>query len=201
MSTIISRLAKAIIAATAIVSTHPGPAAAADLTGTWLTEDTRARVRTERCGSRDAQLCGYLVWARDPRDGKGQPRVDSENPDPLKRKRPILGHQMILGLKLNDEGRFTGKIYNADNGKFYNITVWSEKPDELSLQGCMMAVLCGTQTWKRVTNVLPGQLQGPADVPGGGPRADREWASNRTPATETILPQKAPPGAARAAKR
>lgn len=150
------------------------PAAAADATGTWLTEDGRARVRIQRCGPEGTQLCGYIVWASKMLDDNGKPFLDNTNPDPKKKSRPLLGHQMILGLKLNNAGRFEGKVYSGDNGKSYDVTIWSEQPAELLIRGCMLAVLCGTQTWTRVTDVLPGQLVGATDAP-GGPRSDVEW--------------------------
>lgn len=156
-------------------------ASAADITGTWLTEDGRARIRTEGCRSDAALLCGYVVWSNNPVDPKGQPRVDETNPDPGKRKRPVVGHQLLLGLRPVGSGRYEGPIYNADNGKSYDVTVWSERSGELSLKGCMLSVFCGSQIWKRMTDAAPGQLLAPTDGP-GGPRSDLEW-THRT-ATE-----------------
>ena len=149
-------------------------ALAAEATGTWATEDGRARVRTERCGPKNDHLCGFVVWMKEPRDKKGQLLLDGENPDPDKHKRAVLGHQMLLGLTRDEDGHFDGKVYNADNGKSYDIEVWSEAAGELTVKGCLLAVLCKTQTWARVADVSSGQLQGPTNGP-GGPRFDREW--------------------------
>lgn len=169
MTMIIPRLATtALIAVAAIGTMRVGSAAPIHPTGTWITEDGRARVRTERCGPRDRHLCGYIVWIR-------EAATDSKNPDRRKRGRPVLGHQMILGLEPGRDGRHVGKIYNADDGQPYDVTVWSKNTDELSVEGCMFAVLCGTQTWKRATDILPGQLAASTDQP-NGPRADPEWA-------------------------
>ena len=150
-------------------------AAPNDASGTWLTEDGRARVRTERCGPQGTNLCGYVVWGSKPLDDQGQPRADRYNPDPQKQARLQLGHQLILGLKPNQDGRYEGKIYNADNGKSYDVQIWSDDPAALTVKGCLLAVFCGSQTWKRVTDVAPGQLTGPTNGP-NGPRADAEWA-------------------------
>lgn len=150
-------------------------AAPNDAAGTWLTEDGRARVRTERCGPQSTNLCGYVVWGSKPLDDRGQPRVDGANPDPQKRTRLQLGHQLILGLKPNAEGHYEGKIYNADNGKSYDVQIWVDDPAALHVKGCMLAIFCGSQTWKRVTDVAPGQLTGPTNG-ANGPRADAEWA-------------------------
>ena len=180
-----------LLASLATAGMTLAPAHAAEPTGTWLTEDKRARVRTERCGPGSANLCGYVVWGSKPLGENGLPRTDRENPDPGKRDRLLLGHQMILGLKPVEDGRFSGQIYNGDNGKSYSVTIWSETPSELSVKGCLLAVLCGTQTWTRVTDVVPGQLKGPTNGE-GGPRSDREWGG-KPPAPGNAKGRPAPP--------
>jgi uncharacterized protein (DUF2147 family) len=142
-----------------------------ETSGTWLTEDGRARIRMERCGAANDRLCGYVVWLRDGRNADGTPKVDAYNPDVSKRTRPALGIQLLKGLALNDEGRFAGKIYNADNGKSYDVTVWSEASGELNVRGCLMSYLCKTQDWKRTSDVAPGQLAGVTGS-ANGPFAD-----------------------------
>ncbi|MCJ2081853.1 DUF2147 domain-containing protein [Methylobacterium sp. J-090] len=182
MTMVIPRLMMAALVATTVhFAVETSLAKAADPFGTWLTEDGRARVRTERCGPGDKYLCGYIVWSGTT-TAMGTARTDAENPDVQKRSRPILGHQMILGLKLDKDQRYGGKIYNADDGKQYDVTIWNETPGELLVEGCMLAVLCGRQTWQRVADVLPGQLQGLTDE-SNGPRADRAWAPKRPPTT------------------
>lgn len=183
MTPILTRFATAAIAAlAAFACMSPDMAKAADPTGIWLTEDGRARVRTEHCGSDGRHLCGYVVWLQKPEGEDGKPRTDRYHPDARRQARTILGHQMLLGLKPNSEGRFEGKIYNGDNGKAYDVTVWSETPAELSVKGCMLAVFCGSQVWTRVSDVPPGQLQAATDAP-GGPRADPDWAAKPAPGT------------------
>jgi uncharacterized protein (DUF2147 family) len=162
----------------------PGLAQAAspnDATGTYLTEDGRARIRVEKCGPQNTNLCGYVVWLKVPLNDKGQPRVDFKNPDPKKQARPSLGLQLIMGLKPQPDGHYGGKIYNADEGKFYDVTMWSDQPSELSVRGCLLGFLCGSQTWSKVTDVVPGQLTAATNQP-GGPRSDAEWAPKPAPA-------------------
>ena len=146
-----------------------------DPSGVWLTEDGKARIRIEKCGATNTNICGYAVWLKTPLNERGEPRVDFRNPDPKKRTRASLGHQLIMGLKPNADGRYEGKIYNAEDGKFYDVTIWSEQPTELSVRGCLLAILCGSQTWARTTDLAPGQLAGSTNA-AGGPRADAEWA-------------------------
>ncbi|GLS46675.1 DUF2147 domain-containing protein [Methylobacterium brachythecii] len=177
-------------------------AAPRDPSGVWLTEDGKARIRVEKCGAQNTNLCGYAVWLKVPLNDQGKPRVDFNNPDPKKQARPSLGHQMIMGLKPNADGRYEGKIYNAENGKFYDVTIWSEAQGELSVKGCMLGFLCGSQTWEQKADLAPGQLTGPTNG-ANGPRADAEWAPKTTnvanaagsPATTGTAP-KAPKSAA-----
>jgi len=145
-----------------------------DPSGVWLTEDGKARIRLEKCGAQSNNICGYAVWLKTPLNDEGKPRIDFRNPDVKKQSRPSLGHQLILGLKPNTEGKYEGKIYNAENGKYYDVTLWSDQPGELTLRGCMLAILCGSQTWEQKADVAPGQLTGPTNG-ANGPRADAEW--------------------------
>ncbi|NNM72471.1 DUF2147 domain-containing protein [Enterovirga aerilata] len=168
--------------AAGLLAACPSSAAPArDPSGTWLTEDERARIRVEKCGPTQENLCGYVVWMK-PQEGEDpSAKRDSKNPDPRKRNRPVLGHQLMMGLTLNDEGRYVGKIYNNEDGKSYDVTVWSEQPGTLNVRGCLIAFLCSTQIWTRTNSVLPGQLAGATGTP-GGPTPDPEWAS-RPPVT------------------
>src|SRR5579859_5339800 len=79
-----------------------------DPSGTWLVEDGRARIRLERCGPTRERICGYIVWMKEPADARGQPYRDRQNPDPEKRTRALLGHQLLMGLQAKPDGRFAG---------------------------------------------------------------------------------------------
>jgi uncharacterized protein (DUF2147 family) len=176
MNLVSRTIVRTAVAACLMTIAGPGAAAGtADPSGTWLTEDGRARVRLERCGSKQEEICGFIVWMKDPLDANGKPQKDHNNPDIEKRSRPLLGHQMMLGLKLSPAGHFDGQVYNAENGKFYAISLWRETTDRLKVKGCMLAFLCATQSWTQTVNALPGQLVGMTGDP-TGPRADEEWA-------------------------
>jgi uncharacterized protein (DUF2147 family) len=189
--TLISRMImRVVLAACSMIVVEPANAASlADPSGTWLTQDGRARVRIERCGAKLEQVCGYVVWMKEAVDANGQPPRDQNNPDPSKRSRPLLGHQLILGLQPGADGQFEGQIYSAENGKSYEISL-SRGATDLKIKGCMLSILCASQTWTQTVNALPGQLVGMTGDP-AGPRADREWAQAN--------PSK-PPTMARAAK-
>ena len=168
-------IVRAALAVGVTAAGGPGNAAPpADPSGTWFTEDGRARIRVERCGPKLERICGYIVWMKEPVDANGQPLTDQQNPDITKRSRPVLGHQLIMGLTQGPDGLFAGQIYNAENGKSYEISLWRETRD-LKVKGCMLSVFCATQTWTQTLDALPGQLVGMTGDP-NGPRADTEWA-------------------------
>lgn len=124
-----------------------------DPTGTWLTEDGRAKVRIEKCGSDHAHICGNVVWLKEPLDDKGKPKTDIKNPDPAKRSRPTLGMPLFSELTPDEDQVYSGKIYNAENGKSYDVTFEVEKASDLHVKGCMLSILCGSQHWARVADL------------------------------------------------
>jgi uncharacterized protein (DUF2147 family) len=134
------------IAATLVLLGASGPACAADPTGLWLTGAGDARIRVVRCG---LGICGQIVWLKEPIDAEtGKPQVDDKNPDPAKQGRPILGLQ-IFHMNPNGPDRWTGSIYNADDGKTYRANVTPEGPTTLRVEGCVLS-FCGSETWTRV---------------------------------------------------
>ena len=131
-------------------------ARAADLepVGTWLTEDGRAKIRTEKCGEGSANLCGFVVWLKDPLTEDCKPRTDVKNPDPAKRSRPSLGMELMSQLTVDDDAsHYKGQIYNAENGKMYDITLAMDAPTEVQVKGCLLKILCGSQTWTKVADL------------------------------------------------
>ena len=147
-------------------------APAQDPSGTWLTGDGRAKIRIDRCGPANANVCGKVVWLKVPTTDAGVPRTDIKNPDPKKRARPVLGLTLIDGLK-PDEEKFSGEIYNVEEGKIYQVSLERESSSELSVSGCLLKVLCGSQTWTRVPDV---NQQAAVIVPDAGKAAPKAAA-------------------------
>ncbi|CAO4171225.1 DUF2147 domain-containing protein [Methylorubrum aminovorans] len=148
----------------ALLASSSAFAAPKDLSGTWLTGDGRAKIRIDRCGPAGNNACGKVVWLKSPADDAGAPRTDVKNPDPKKRVRPIIGLTLLDNLKPEDAG-FAGEIYNADEGKIYQVSLERESDAELNVQGCMLKVLCGSQTWTRVPDVNQQAAAAPVEVP------------------------------------
>jgi len=114
---------------------------AEDALGVWLHPDNGSNVEFYKCGDR---VCGKIVKVID-----GQ-QTDDKNPDPAKRNRPIVGLVIMEGAKQKGDNKWSGKLYNRENGKTYSGTVTVKTKDTLDLSGCVAAVLCRTVTWTRV---------------------------------------------------
>lgn len=117
------------------------PLWAADPTGDWLVEDGAARIRIAIC---NGSLWGVIGWEKTPGG------TDSENPDPAKRSRPMLGLPILIDMKPASPTKWAGQIYNAKNGKLYQASVDLQSDTALKVQGCIAGgLLCGGETWSR----------------------------------------------------
>ncbi|MBI5911350.1 MAG: DUF2147 domain-containing protein [Betaproteobacteria bacterium] len=115
--------------------------------GIWLSEDGATKVRIANCAGK---LCGTLVWLDKPTDATtGKPKTDKHNPDPAKRSRPLLGLQVVRGLAPSGPDKWSGLIYNADDGRTYQAHLKVQSANAAHVEGCVLAILCKGQTWKR----------------------------------------------------
>ena len=118
--------------------------AAEDPTGYWMTEKNESQIHITHCGDK---LCGNIFWMKEPNDAKGALRLDKENEDEAKRKRPLLGLQLI-NMKPEDD-YWKGTVYNPTNGKTYDATLKILSKTQVELKGCVAYILCGGQKWTR----------------------------------------------------
>jgi uncharacterized protein (DUF2147 family) len=119
-------------------------AALADPRGLWLAQDG-ARVRVSSCGR---ALCGTIASSKSAVDpATGQPWTDKHNPDPAKRSRPLVGVQ-VFAMMPDGQGKWSGSLYNADDGHTYQGHVLETDRNTIRVEGC--AGLCGGQNMKRL---------------------------------------------------
>jgi uncharacterized protein (DUF2147 family) len=136
------------VAALAVSGASPALAqAGGDVSGIWLTQAADAKVRVSKCG---AGICGVVVWLRTPIDpATAKPAVDDKNPNPSLARRPMIGLPLFSGMKASGPDRWSGQIYNADDGNSYASNVSVSGPDSLRVEGCVGGALCGGETWTR----------------------------------------------------
>src|SRR5258705_737238 len=166
-------------------------ALAADPTGDWLVADGVANIRVAQCSG---SMWGVVAWEKTP-GGK-----DSHNPDASKQSRPTLGMPILIDMKKKaGVDAWEGQVYNAKDGQFYSSTIKPVGSDQLEIQGCVLGILCGGETWTRVAGPIPSS---PANsMAKGGPKtagAPRPAAPQATTATapKTTAPVNPAPKAA-----
>ncbi len=114
--------------------------------GTWLSSDGGTKVRIANCGN---GICATVVWLKNPIDkSTGLPKTDKHNPDAAKRPRPMLGLQVIQGMRPSGANRWSGQIYNADDGKTYRSNLMLRSPTQARVEGCVL-VFCIGESWTR----------------------------------------------------
>lgn len=123
----------------------PGPV------GLWIDHTGRGAVEISQCGT---DLCGRIVWLKDPHDKQGRPLVDALNEDKRMRDRPICGLQIIGGLKLQRDGSWdNGWIYDPEQGESFDVEVRMRGTDGLQVKGYKgLKFLSETFQWKRAAN-------------------------------------------------
>ena len=119
-----------------------------DPSGIWLTRAGDAKVAVSRCG---AGICGRIVWLKDPIDrATGKPQLDDKNPNPSLAKRRIIGLSILQGMRSQSGNSWSGRIYDADDGKTYVSNISLQSATALKVEGCVGA-FCGSETWSKVS--------------------------------------------------
>ena len=122
--------------------------AGGQVSGIWLTQAGDAKVRVSKCGG---GICGVVVWLKEPIDpATGKPQVDDKNHNPSLARRPMIGLPLFSGMRPAGPNKWSGQIYNADDGNSYASNISVSGPDTLRVEGCGGA-LCGGENWSRST--------------------------------------------------
>ena len=132
----------------ALAPTGYAAQAGGDPSGIWLTQNGDAKIKVSKCGG---GICGVIVWLKEPIDpATGKPAIDDKNPNPTLARRPMMGLPLFSGMRPSGTGQWSGKIYNADDGKSYDSHIALAGRNELRVEGCV-GPLCGGETWTRTT--------------------------------------------------
>ena len=139
-----------VISASAALAEAPPP------TGQWRVQDGTAAIRVVNCAG---ALWGVIAGTI---GGASNTDTDKNNPDPALRNRPIVGlpilidtasqPPIILPILIDmrpSQGRWTGRVYNAENGKTYDANIGLVSGNVLHIEGCVLGFLCGGENWTR----------------------------------------------------
>jgi uncharacterized protein (DUF2147 family) len=115
-----------------------------DVAGKWMTPSKHGVVEISHCG---ASICGRLVTSDNIAANPGL--KDTRNKDAGLRGRTLKGLMLLDGFSGGPTEWTGGRIYNPEDGGTYHANVTLTGPNELKLQGCIVAPFCKTQVWKR----------------------------------------------------
>jgi len=116
------------IAVLATLAALASPAAAQEVTGTWLRDSGASKVRFVKCGE---AVCGTISWLK---DASG----------PAK-----LGQRIFYDMKPASGGKWNGSAFNPEDGKTYSGTM-TLSGDTLTTAGCVLGgLICRSVKWSR----------------------------------------------------
>ncbi len=150
----ISYLAVAFLLFTSTAALAQNPDA---IVGTWL--DGKGKAHIEIYKQADGKYFGKIVWLKEPTYPQndemkmdGQEKVDRKNPDPAKRKSPLLGLVILRDFKYSSDKVWEdGRISDPENGKDYKCKLTLKSPDALDVRGFVGFSFIGrTDNWTRV---------------------------------------------------
>jgi uncharacterized protein (DUF2147 family) len=125
-----------VISASAALAEAPPP------TGQWRVQDGTAAIRVVNCAG---ALWGVIAGTI---GGASNTDTDKNNPDPALRNRLIVGLPILIDMRPS-QGRWTGRVYNAENGKTYDANIGLVSGNVLHIEGCVLGFLCGGENWTR----------------------------------------------------
>jgi uncharacterized protein (DUF2147 family) len=141
----------AALALTAPASGAPASEDSRQIRGLWVdhreVDQRKVAVWIEDC---DDLLCGRIYWLNKPLSAGGQPKRDRLNPDAALRDRPLCGLTVLTGFRQVEEGTWSGRIYNPNDGRTYSSTMRLEPDGSLGIRGYVGLTLFGkTVVWVR----------------------------------------------------
>jgi uncharacterized protein (DUF2147 family) len=100
----------------------------------------------------EGKLSAKIVALRDPKTSEGKEKTDIHNPDPTKRKHPIIGLVFISGFAKTSDTRWeNGMVYDPKTGKTYSCLMDLQGPDTIKVRGFVGIALFGRDyIWTRV---------------------------------------------------
>lgn len=120
-----------------------------DVVGVWLTEGGQAKIQIYKSGN---TYVGKLIWAQNPKDASGKPKLDKNNPDEKLRSKPLVGLLLMTGFEFDGDDEWEdGKIYDPESGNTYSGILTLEDKNTLNVRGYLGFSFIGrSQNWKRV---------------------------------------------------
>ena len=121
--------------------------------GIWLTGSKESMIEISKTGN---TYVGKLFWLKIPNDpATGKPKLDTKNPEPKLRSRPILGLTLMQDFKFDASSKewSGGTIYDPKSGSTYHCKASLPEKNTLKVRGYIGASWMGlgrTESWSRI---------------------------------------------------
>jgi uncharacterized protein (DUF2147 family) len=115
--------------------------------GLWKTEDAQIEIFEA-----DGKLSGKIAALNKEYTTDGIEKTDISNPDPAKRRRPLIGLVFMSGFTPEGPGRWEhGTVYDPKTGHTYSSFLEYDGGDTIKLRGYIGISLIGrTAVWTKV---------------------------------------------------
>jgi uncharacterized protein (DUF2147 family) len=132
------------------IGVHAQTSDADALVGVWKPSDGRSMVKIEKIGDK---FYGRVVWLLEPNDESGNPRTDTNNPDPALRSTPLKGYRLLKDFTYNEKDKLwvDGTIYDPKNGSTYNCKIELKDDSTIEVRGYIGTAVFGrTDVWTKM---------------------------------------------------
>ncbi|HEU0117146.1 MAG TPA: DUF2147 domain-containing protein [Alphaproteobacteria bacterium] len=127
-----------------------------NVSGFWYTEGREGVVELYHCASDNGEdkICGRFHSFMHAREQKNT-SLDTHNPDPDKRDRPLCEMQFMGNFASDGQGHYTdGWIYSPRHGQTFSASMTLVDKNTLTLHGYVFVPALGEdQTWTRATKL------------------------------------------------
>jgi len=118
-----------------------------DVVGIWLNATGKGKIQVYK---ENGTYYGKIVWLREPLNEKGQPKLDTNNPNNSLKSKPIVGAIILRDFEFKDGEWTNGKIYDPESGKDYKCYMRFRDANTLNVRGYIGISMIGrTEVWTR----------------------------------------------------
>jgi len=110
-------------------------ATGSDIFGTWLRDDGNAQVRVAACGN---MICATNLWIRDPA-----------------KQGEKVGDRLEFNIR-REGGEWRGEAFDPQRKLRFSASL-SADGGAMTTKGCMLAVVCRTTNWQRLSAATAAQ--------------------------------------------
>lgn len=137
-----------MIVALAVLATVQAPVPDASIEGLWINQSASVIIGIAPC---DDRLCGTVRWA-----------TAKAIRDAAKGVAPLIGADLLTGLKPGRNGRWSGKLFIPDRRMRVTAKIELAPDGRLKVSGCALGKsLCRSEYWRPTTEPFPASDASP----------------------------------------